>query len=125
MIYDGRGEFDRGAEVKKKAYFAYKEMVEMLSNTTLVYTQDDETTFLSIFMRNNSEKISVLWQDKWMGNKTVRILGNGSMIVYSIYGEEISTTEDSIDLNLDIEPVYIIGDVEKYRYISAPPVEHP
>jgi len=32
--------------------------------------------------------------------------------VCSIYGEEISTAEDSIDLNLDIEPVYIIGDVE-------------
>ncbi len=124
LIYDGKGEFDKGKGVKKKSYFAFKELIKFLNNTSPVSIQDDGTTYLALFLKEKGN-ISVLWQDPWKGNKSVKIIGRGHLTVYSMYGEKIQEGFDSLILSEVNEPVYIEGNVIKYEYLSAPPLQHP
>ncbi len=115
LVYDGRGVLDRGKGVKKKSYFAYKEIVKRLSHSSFIRMQNDSLTYLLMFS-TPSGKVSVIWQDKWNGNKKIRVIGKGKVEVYSIYGEKLSSFLDAMDLQLGIEPVYLVGDVEKFEY---------
>ena len=96
----------------------------MLSNSTPLYTQDDETTYLAVFSKNN-EKTSVIWQDPWMDTRKVKINGNGTIVVYSMYGEKLIEATNTVTLDELDKPLYIIGDISGYEYLSAPPIQHP
>ncbi len=118
LVYDGKGKYDKGKGVKKKAYYAYKELVKRLgNNSTVVKVQDDGETYLAVFSKNES-KISVIWHDYWFGEKSVKIKGTGKLTAYSIYGNKIGEGLNSITLNLSIEPVYVEGDVKGYSYLK-------
>ncbi len=124
LIYDGKGEFDKGRGVKKKSYFALRGLIKFLDNSSPIFIQDDGTTYLALFSLKR-RNISVLWQDPWKGNRAVKIIGKGRLIVYSMYGEEILEDLDSLVLSDLCEPVYIEGYVKGYEYLSAPPLQNP
>jgi len=104
--------------VKKKAYFAYQEMTRRLGgNSTFLWIQNDALTYLAIFSTPRGE-VSVLWQDKWNGDRKVTVRGDGALEVYSIYGERLKARDSDVELDLDIEPVYIMGAVSGFEYAS-------
>lgn len=117
LIFDGRGPGDKGKGVKKKSYFAYKEMAARLGDAVPVRLQSDDLTYLAVFS-TVSGKASVVWQDKWKGDREIAIKGKETLEVRSIYGEKQASGKKKVRLTLGVEPVYVLGEVSRYEYTS-------
>jgi len=115
LVYDGKGRYDGGEGVKKKAFFAYRKIVELLSDSSPVGLQNDTLTYLARFSTSRGG-VSVLWQDKWAGDRGVVVEGEGEIQVLSIYGDRISSGIGSVEIELGVQPVYVLGKATRFRY---------
>ena len=111
LVYDGLGSSDVGAGVKKKGFFAYQELVRELDETELLGTSRDTGVTLVRF-RRGEESIAVLWQDLWIRQGPVWVSPNTSIKAVDLYGHEVGTFAGTFRLDLELEPVYLQGEVD-------------
>jgi len=123
LIYDGLGPCDQGAGTKKKAYFAYVEMIEQLRGAAfLERVQASGVTLVSF--ETDTGPIAVLWQDPWRREGPVWIESAGTVGVVDLYGDPVLSGSGFTRIDLSIEPVYVLGDIADVR-LSAPPLQAP
>jgi len=113
--YDGKGRYDRGEGVKKKAFFAYRKITELLSDSSPISLLNDTLTYPTRFATSRGG-VSILWQGKWAGDRGVLVEGKGEIQVLSIYGDRISSGIGSVKIELEVEPVYLLGKTTRFRY---------
>ncbi len=121
LIYDGKGDYDKGFGVKKRAYYAYGLMTEKLEGFTNIEKVQlgEKNVFVFRFDKKN-EYVYVVWWDWWnepeLSEKEVKIPIRGREAVLTIavpnengevYSETIRLRNGSLRLKLNKSPVYI------------------
>jgi hypothetical protein len=110
LVYDGIGPYDRGAGVKKTGYLAYVHLIARLRGATLVEWDRRAGVFIARFSSPEGD-VTVLWQDPWIRTGPIWVEPTGEVVVENIVGETIAVQSDRFRLDLDLEPVYILGNV--------------
>ena len=123
LVYDGEGPYDRGAGVKKRAYQAYVELIRRLRGAQFIQ-RTTENGVSSVQFATPAGAVSVLWQDPWVRTGPVWIEAETSVVVAGICGESIGEFSGTFHLDLDIEPVYLMGNVKAVSF-AAPPLQAP
>jgi hypothetical protein len=123
LIYDGRGPYDRGAGVRKRAFHAYRHLVEALRGAELV-GRNTEDGITAVRFGGQDGPITVLWQDPWRRTGPVWITPNAPLRVEGLCGEILAEHDGTFRLDLSIEPVYLLGADVEIRP-SAPPLSAP
>jgi hypothetical protein len=122
LIYDGKGPYDRGAGVTKRAYHAYLQMVDVLGEAVLL----DRTThegLTSVRFNAPAGPVTVLWQDPWIVEGATWIQSVADVEVVGLCGEPLGQATDGwIRLDLSLEPVYLVGEVADISR-TAPPLQ--
>jgi len=108
LIYDGIGPADRGAGVEKIGYGAFVHLIDQLAGATLVDSVTENGVTWTRFERG-VETITVLWQDPWVRQGALWITPAGQVVVEGLDGAEISRHNSTFQLDLGIEPVYLVG----------------
>jgi len=121
LIYDGEGSFDRGAGVKKAAFYAYQHMIERLSGAVLMERTTHDGVTLVQFDRDG-EALAVLWQDPWIRQGPVWIESEDVVQVTDLYGNTIMEAPSLCRLELGLAPVCLVGRVESFL-TSAPALQ--
>jgi len=121
LIYDGRGDYDKGFGVEKRAYYAYGLMTEKLEGFTNIEEVQlrEKNVFLFRFDKRN-KYVYVVWWDWWnepdLLEKEVEIPIRGKEAVLTIavpkengeaYSEIIEVQNGILKLRLRKSPVYI------------------
>ncbi len=123
LIYDGQGPYDQGAGVKKLAYVAYIELIDRLRDAVFVRRiTDDGVT--SVEFATPTGPVTVLWQDPWMRSGPVWIEADGTVAAEGICSEAIGEYAGTFRVDLDMEPVYLMGDISSVS-LAAPPLQVP
>jgi len=118
LVYDGYGPYDRGKGIKKRGYYAYKYLSQWIDSSNFVESWNDSVIYIFKF-EGGGKEIYILWQDKWDQNVVIHIEGR-NLRLYTIYGESIVLSDNAkVDYTLGIEPLYIMGDVEKVTSTSS------
>ena len=118
LVYDGEGPYDRGAGVKKRAYFAYQHLVQRLRDAEpLGLTATSGVTVARFALRG--EPIAVLWQDPWVRQGPVWVTPSARIEVEGLCGESLGRFDGRFRLDLTTEPVYLLG-AEVGVSLSAP-----
>lgn len=123
LIYDGIGPYDRGAGVKKRAYFAYLHMIDRLRGAELLDRTTEGGLTVARFVADG-EPVSVVWQDPWVRDGSIWVDPAGALVVEDLYGELVGHYDDRFRLDPTLEPVYLIGPVESVS-TSAPVLQSP
>jgi len=123
LVYDGLGPYDRGEGVRKRAYFAYAQMINRLRGAEFL-DRSSEGGLTACRLRTSEGFVSVLWQDPWVRSGAVWVQPRGSAVVEDLCGETIGVYADRFRLDLGIEPVYLIGEVGGVS-ASAPALRSP
>jgi len=123
LVYDGLGPYDKGEGVRKRAYFAYLQMIDRLHGAHLVERETSNGTTLVRFETENGP-VSVLWQDPWIREGPLWIEPTDTLLVESLYGEDLGSYTGRFRLDLTIEPIYLKGDVASVS-TTAPPLQAP
>ncbi len=121
LIYDGFGPYDLGEGIKKRSYFAYVHLIDRLGGAHLVERTENQGVTVTRFDTFGGS-VSVLWQDPWVRSGPVWIEAQGEVMVEDITGEELLRDSGRFRLDLDIEPVYVIGEVSEVN-LKAPPLQ--
>jgi len=109
--------------VKKRAFFAYRELAARLEGAGLLSRW--EASGMSWFrFLGPAGPFSVLWQDPWLRQGPVWVSPAGEVEVIDICGAPLGRWEDTFSLRLGLEPVYILGEVEMVS-LAAPPLSVP
>jgi hypothetical protein len=111
FVYDGLGPYDRGEGVKKRAYDAYVHMIERLRGADLLDRSTADGVTLCRY-RTPDGALSVLWLDPWVYAGPVWVDASGPVVVEDLCGVIVGRFESEFRLDLDIEPVYLIGEVD-------------
>ncbi|MBU1049685.1 hypothetical protein KKG90_06645 [Candidatus Bipolaricaulota bacterium] len=121
LIYDGKGPYDGGEGVKKRAYFAYIQMLDLLHHASLMshHTEDGVTT---LSFGSTDIPVTVLWQDPWIREGPVWIRTDGEIELVGLCGEELGTHSGWIRIALSLEPVYLLGEIATVS-LAAPPLQ--
>lgn len=120
LVYDGFGPADRGAGVKKKAFYAYQHLIARLRGAmpTGMHSEQGVTTAKFVL---NGVPVVVLWQDPWKRQGPIWLRTTSRVQVSDIYGNPLLGFEGSRSLTLGIEPVYLMGEGIEVL-LSAPPL---
>lgn len=110
LIYDGLGPYDRGAGVKKRAFDAYKGMIDRLAGARCLERTSDEGVTICRFLAQG-EPVTVLWQDPWVREGPIWISAETTILVSDLYGEGLVEFRGTTRLDLGIEPVYVLGEL--------------
>lgn len=121
LIYDGIGPFDGGGGVKKRAYFAYLQMLNFLRDAMLVERRT-ENGVTAISFCETTTPVTVLWQDPWIRQGPVWVQPNGEVEMVGLCSEQLGTSTDWFRVDLSLEPVYLVGDVTDVS-TSAPTLQ--
>ena len=110
LVYDGIGPYDRGAGVKKRAYYAYLQMIERLRDAELLdHSESDGVTIVRFAAEVGP--VAVLWQDPWVREGPVWIEPDGVVCAEDLCGEPAGAYDGRSRIDLGIEPVCLVGDV--------------
>lgn len=120
LVYDGFGPEDRGAGVKKKAFYAYQHLIARLRGAVPAGTQTDQGVTVARFIVE-ADTVVVLWQDPWERQGPLWIRADKRIQVGDIYGTPLFEFEGIRSLNLGIEPVYLVGESIEIL-LHAPPL---
>ena len=120
LVYDGFGPYDRGAGVKKRAFFAYRELAHRLEGAELV-SRWEEAGVSWFQFSGPAGPFSVLWQDPWLRQGPLWIIPAGTVQALDIYGQPLGEWRGPFKLELGLAPVYLVGEIEKIS-LSAPPL---
>ncbi len=123
LVYDGIGPYDRGEQVEKRAYHAYVRMIDRLREAELVERTTSDGVSWCRFIRPEGP-INVVWQDPWVRDGPVWIEPDGELVVEDVVGEPIGAHDGRFRLDLDIEPVYLVGEIAAVS-TTAPPLHAP
>ena len=123
LVYDGFGPYDQGAGVKKRAFFAYRELAARLDGARLLSRWEGSGVSWFRFL-GPAGPFSVLWQDPWLRQGPVWISPAGQVEMLDICGAPLGRWEGTFSLRLVLEPVYILGEVEGIS-LAAPPLSAP
>ncbi len=120
LVYDGFGPADRGAGVKKRAFFAYQHLIARLRGAvpTGIHTERGVTTARFSL---DGKTVAVLWQDPWERRGPVWLRAPSRVEVVDIYGTLLFEFEGVRSLTLGVEPVYLIGEGIEV-ILHAPPL---
>jgi hypothetical protein len=108
LIYDGIGPADRGARVEKEGYRAYVHLVNRLAGASLADSVSADGISWARFERGD-ERVTVLWQDPWVRQGALWVTPAGEVAVENLRGETLSRHTSVFRLDLEIEPVYLVG----------------
>ena len=111
LIYDGLGPYDKGCGVRKKSYYAYKTIVHLLRDSSIVQAYNNTETYVFQFA-SAGQMVTVVWHDYWHGNATVKIKPRGEVKIIDIYGNTLMESTANLTWTLGLEPIYIVGEVE-------------
>ena len=123
LVYDGLGPYDRGAGVKKRAYFAYLQMLDRLRDASLIERETFDGTTLVRFETVDGP-LSVVWQDPWIHEDPIWIEPTDTLLVEGLCGEDLGAYTGRFRLDLTIDPVYLMGSVVSVS-TTAPPLQAP
>lgn len=110
LIYDGEGPHDGGVGVKKRAYFAYLEMINLLRDATLVRRATD-AGITAVWFEEEGKPTTVLWQDPWIRQGPIWIQAASEVEIVGLCGEPLGVGTDWFRVDLSLEPVYLIGEI--------------
>lgn len=108
LVYDGIGPYDRGAGVIKRSYYAFAQMTDRLGGGEIV--DRERSAGVSRFeFAVRGEPVTVLWQDPWVRQGPLWVTAGEPVTVEDLVGESLGSRRGTFRVDLDIEPVYIIG----------------
>ena len=123
LVYDGFGPYDRGAGVKKRAYFAYRELARRLDGAEFLSRQEENGVFLFRFL-GETGPFSVLWQDPWVREGPVWVTPTGAVRAADIYGNPLGEWTAWFKLEPGLAPIYLDGEIGGIS-LSVPPLRKP
>jgi len=103
LVYDGFGPYDRGAGVKKRAFFAYRELAARLDGAHLLSRREEAGVSWFRFL-GPAGPFSVLWQDPWLRQGPVWVLPGGELEVLDIYGAPVGRWGETFSPRLASSP---------------------
>jgi len=118
LVYDGEGPYDRGAGVRKRAYFAYQNLVQRLRGAELLGLTTTSGVTVARFALLGVP-ITLLWQDPWVRQGAVWVTPCAEIGVEGLCGESLGCFDAPFRLDLTMEPVYLLG-AEVGVSLSAP-----
>lgn len=120
LVYDGFGPADRGAGVRKKAFYAYQHLVVRLRGAVPAGMHTEQGVTIARFSLNG-DTVVVLWQDPWEREGPVWLRGTSPVQIGDIYGVPLSGFEGVRSVTLGMEPVYLVGEGIEVL-LQAPPL---
>jgi hypothetical protein len=102
LIYDGKGEYDKGEGVRKKAYYTYKVMASKLEGCNFSEAERishvNENVFVYRFPKENGT-MYVVWREHRQGV----VIDPNSTTSIEVFGESAEITNALTDENGDLE----------------------